>query len=87
MRGNVELRDFDETRFAADLRSARAVIANGGFTTLAEAIRLGKPVLSIPVRHQGEQELNAAYAAADWKSQFDAATKLYADQYKTGPFK
>lgn len=58
---NVQLCDFDEAGFIADLASARAVIANGGFTTLAEALYLGKPVLAVPVRHQGEQELNAAY--------------------------
>lgn len=59
--GNVELRAFDEAAFIRDLTSARAVVANGGFTALAEAIFLGKPVLSIPVRHQPEQELNAAW--------------------------
>jgi len=59
--GNVELRAFDEARFVEDLASARAVIANGGFTTLSEAIYFGKPVLSIPVRRQPEQELNAAW--------------------------
>jgi uncharacterized protein (TIGR00661 family) len=59
--GNIELHRFDESRFVADLASARAVIANGGFTTLSEAITLGKPVLSVPVRRQTEQELNAAY--------------------------
>jgi len=59
--GNVELRAFDEARFVADLASARAVIANGGFTTLSEAIYFGKPVLSVPLRRQPEQELNAAW--------------------------
>jgi uncharacterized protein (TIGR00661 family) len=59
--GNVELRSFDEARFIADLASARAVVSNGGFTTLSEALFLGKPVLSVPVRHQAEQEINAAY--------------------------
>jgi uncharacterized protein (TIGR00661 family) len=59
--GNVELRSFDEARFVADLASARAVIANGGFTTLSEAVYFGKPILSIPVRRQPEQELNAAW--------------------------
>jgi uncharacterized protein (TIGR00661 family) len=59
--GNVELRTFDESRFVAELAAARAVIANGGFTTLSEAVTLGKPVLSVPVRRQTEQELNAAY--------------------------
>jgi uncharacterized protein (TIGR00661 family) len=37
------------------------VIANGGFTTLSEAVYLGKPVLAIPLRRQAEQELNAAW--------------------------
>jgi uncharacterized protein (TIGR00661 family) len=59
--GNVELCGFDEARFVADLASARAVVANGGFTTLSEAVVLGKPVLGVPVRGQPEQELNAAW--------------------------
>jgi uncharacterized protein (TIGR00661 family) len=62
--GNVELRVFDEARFIDDLASCRAVIANGGFTTLSEAIYLQKPVLSVPVRRQSEQELNAAWLEA-----------------------
>lgn len=59
--GNVELRRFDEARFVRDLGSSLAVIANGGFTTLSEAVVLGKPVLSIPMRGQPEQEMNAAW--------------------------
>ncbi|MEO8703076.1 MAG: MJ1255/VC2487 family glycosyltransferase [Kofleriaceae bacterium] len=62
--GNVSIRAFDEDRFLADLAAARAVICNGGYTLIAEALYLGKPVLSVPLRHQGEQELNAAYLAA-----------------------
>jgi uncharacterized protein (TIGR00661 family) len=61
---NVSIRAFDEGRFLADLASARAVICNGGYTTISEALYLGKPVLSVPLRHQGEQELNAAYLEA-----------------------
>jgi uncharacterized protein (TIGR00661 family) len=61
---NVALRPFDEASFVRDLASARAVIANGGFTTLSEALVLGKPVLSVPVRAQPEQELNAAWVEA-----------------------
>jgi uncharacterized protein (TIGR00661 family) len=63
-RGNVTLRDFDETTFLADLASARAVICNGGYTLMSEALYLGKPVLSIPLRRHGEQQLNARYLAA-----------------------
>jgi ribose transport system substrate-binding protein len=37
---------------------------------------------------EGQDKLNAAYGdAAAWKTEFDAVTKLYADHYKTGPFK
>jgi len=59
--GNIMLRPFDEGRFVEDLASARAVIANGGFTFLGEAVHLHKPVLSIPVKSQFEQILNAYY--------------------------
>ena len=59
--GNIELVRFDEAAFLADLASARAVVCNGGFSALSEAIYLNKPVLSIPVAHQGEQQLNAAW--------------------------
>lgn len=59
--GNVSIRAFDEQRFLADLASARAVICNGGYTLMSEALYLGKPIVSLPLRHQGEQELNAAY--------------------------
>lgn len=58
---NVTHRAFSEEGFVHDLASARAVIANGGFTTLGEAAFLGKPALSVPLRHQGEQQLNAAW--------------------------
>lgn len=59
--GNVTLRAFDEARFVEDLATSRAVVSNGGFTTLAEALYLGKAALSVPIARQSEQELNAAY--------------------------
>ncbi len=36
---------------------------------------------------EGQDKLNPAYAEANWKEEFDAVTKLYAEHYKTGPFK
>lgn len=60
---NVEIRPFDEHAFLQDLGECRGVLAHGGHTALSEALALGKPVLSFPLRHQGEQELNAAYLA------------------------
>ena len=54
-------RPFSETVFLDDLRTARAVIAGGGFSLLSECVYLHKPVLSIPVAGQFEQVLNARY--------------------------
>lgn len=59
--GNVTLCPFDEKVFVDDLASSQAVIANGGFTLLSEAVHLHKPVLSIPVRSQFEQVMNGHY--------------------------
>lgn len=58
---NVVRKAFSEDGFVRDLASARAVVCNGGLSLLGEAIYLGKPVLSVPVRHQFEQEMNARY--------------------------
>jgi uncharacterized protein (TIGR00661 family) len=54
-------RPFSEATFLDDLRTARGVIAGGGFTLLSECVYLHKPVLSIPVRGQFEQTLNGRY--------------------------
>jgi uncharacterized protein (TIGR00661 family) len=61
---NVVLKDFDEAGFITDLARARAVIANGGMSLLGEAVCLGKPILSVPVRGHFEQGMNARYVAA-----------------------
>jgi ribose transport system substrate-binding protein len=37
--------------------------------------------------YEGKEKLNAAYAAARQADEFAAVTKLYADHYKTGPFR
>jgi len=58
---NLTFRKFDEKGFISDLASCKALIANGGFTTISEAIYLKKPILSIPVRKQFEQIMNASY--------------------------
>ena len=59
--GNCVVKNFSEEGFVRDLSSARAVLTNGGLSLLHEAIFLGKPILSVPVRHQFEQEMNARY--------------------------
>ena len=59
--GNCTLKEFSEEGFVLDLAGAKAVVANGGLSLLGEAVYLGKPVYSVPVRHQFEQLMNARY--------------------------
>jgi len=56
--GNLVFKSFSEEEFYRDLASCKAVITNGGFSLISEALTLGKPVLSEPVRKQFEQILN-----------------------------
>lgn len=59
--GNLVHRPFSESGFIADLASARAVVAGGGFTVMSECVYLRKPMLSVPIRAQFEQVLNARW--------------------------
>lgn len=58
---NLTFRPFSEAGFIDDLRTARAVVAGGGYTLMSEAVYLRKPLLSLPVQGQFEQTLNALY--------------------------
>ncbi|MGV3539333.1 MAG: MJ1255/VC2487 family glycosyltransferase [Rufibacter sp.] len=58
---NVQLKAFSEEGFIQDLASAKAVVANGGFSLLSEAVYLHKPICSVPIPKQFEQYLNAAF--------------------------
>jgi uncharacterized protein (TIGR00661 family) len=58
---NVIFKTFSEQGFVNDLASAKAVIANGGFSFISEAVYLKKPVYSFPLKNQFEQFMNAAY--------------------------
>jgi uncharacterized protein (TIGR00661 family) len=57
---NVQLKAFSEQGFIDDLASARAIITNGGFSLISEAVFLHKPICAIPIPAQFEQFLNAA---------------------------
>jgi len=59
--GNLLWRPFGEERFIEDLRTARGVVAGGGFTLMSEAVQLRRPMLSVPVQKQFEQILNARH--------------------------
>jgi len=56
--GNVTLRPFSSTKMVKDLSSAKAVIANAGFTLMTESLFLHKPMLVAPMGSQFEQILN-----------------------------
>ena len=68
--GNVTLKDFSETGFVDDLTSCRAVLAGGGFSLMGEAVYLGKPMLSVPLKGQFEQILNALYLQKNGYGEF-----------------
>jgi len=59
--GNLELRPRSNEGFIEALRTARGVVAGGGVSLLSEAVYLGKPILSVPLRGQFEQMMNARY--------------------------
>jgi uncharacterized protein (TIGR00661 family) len=57
--GNITYKQPSLNGFFSDLVSARAVIANSGFSLVTESLHLGKPYLAVPVSHQFEQIFNA----------------------------
>lgn len=59
---NLTYKLFNENEFYNDLASAKAVICNGGFTFISEAISLKKPIYSVPAIGNFEQTLNGFYA-------------------------
>ena len=60
--GNLELRPRSSEGFVESLRTARGVVAGGGFSLMSEAVYLRKPILAIPLQGQFEQLMNARYA-------------------------
>jgi uncharacterized protein (TIGR00661 family) len=58
--GNVTLRKFSEEGFIRELATCKAVITNGGFSLISEAVFLQRPVCSFPLGGQFEQFVNGA---------------------------
>lgn len=58
---NIEFMNFNEDKFYEDIRNAKAVIANGGFTFITESLYLKKPIFSIPAMGNFEQIVNGLY--------------------------
>jgi len=61
VKGNIRFKPFSETEFIKDLATAKAIIANGGFSFISEAVYLHKPIYTFPIKGQFEQYINAAY--------------------------
>ncbi len=59
--GNLHFKKNSETGFLHDLASCSYLICGGSHTLLSEALYLGKPVLSFPIKSAFEQYLNAFY--------------------------
>jgi uncharacterized protein (TIGR00661 family) len=60
-KGNIIFKKFNEKDFFEDIAKAKAVITNGGFTAISEALYLKKPIFSLPIKSQFEQVLNSRF--------------------------
>lgn len=56
---NLVFKKFNEKEFYKELATSKAVILNGGFTLMTEALFLKKPILAFPIKGQFEQVVNA----------------------------
>lgn len=60
--GNLIFKKFDDGKeYLNDLINSKAIITNGGFTLISEAIYLKKPTLVVPIKKHFEQIINALY--------------------------
>jgi uncharacterized protein (TIGR00661 family) len=57
---NIHFLPVDNRLFNKSLIHCTGIITGGGFETPAEALHLGKKIISIPIRSQYEQQCNAA---------------------------
>jgi len=58
---NLVFKKFNDLEFYKDISTAKAIITNGGFTVLSEALYLKKPIFSMPIKNQYEQIVNAQF--------------------------
>jgi uncharacterized protein (TIGR00661 family) len=58
--GNITYYPVNQKLFNESMINCHGIITGGGFETPAEALYLGKKILSIPIRDHYEQECNAA---------------------------
>jgi len=77
---NLIFRRFNDDEFYNDLAACKAVIVNGGFTAISEALYLKKPIFCLPIRHQFEQAFNAK--CIEWMGVGVSHQKFYEDDLK-----
>ncbi len=58
---NLTFKQFNQDEIFKDLSDAKAVITNGGFNLISEALYLKKPIYSLPIKYQFEQVLNGKF--------------------------
>jgi uncharacterized protein (TIGR00661 family) len=58
---NIKFKEASNEGFLKNLTNSKAVITNGGYTLMSEALYLKKPIYSIPIKNQFEQLINAYY--------------------------
>lgn len=59
--GNLVFMEKSEDNFLRLLAGARYIIQGGSHTLMSEALYLGKPIISLPIKAMVEQRLNALY--------------------------
>jgi len=58
---NLTFKEFNQDEIFQNISSAKAVITNGGFNVISEALYLKKPIYSMPIKYQFEQVLNGKF--------------------------
>lgn len=56
---NIVVPHRDGENFLEDFASCRVYVSNAGFESVAEAVALRKPVVTVPIKGQAEQQMNA----------------------------
>ena len=59
-RGHVQVHPVDFTAYTESLATCSWLVCGAGFETPSEALHLGKPILTVPMAWQYEQQCNAA---------------------------
>jgi uncharacterized protein (TIGR00661 family) len=59
--GNIEFKEYSSHEWLKYLANCKAIIGTAGLSLISEALYLKKPYLTVPVKKQTEQMINAMY--------------------------